>query len=1609
MRCVNQMSKFFTPRSSYYLALNPTTFDPSLKAWEEQQMDLQKVNESRGRMLSRKSRQAAVYSSASSDEDGRNNRDTAASPTFLQPMDNPSTGGGTFHPSQGILDDSSEDENTIHKTRDRASDSQDNSQPSSEVWTRVQNPKRDRKSSAAGNSDTRRQFPDKMRPENSTQAPLQRRNVQKPAEGMGQEKPKQAPKFKPLLTLRKQQTKLSTIHEKEPPPPWTRWGRQDSWELKKSGKLMRRHALIRLDGTLLTTEEKILRRMLTHQAMTGKKITVQNVRDAGISLNMLGKVTPLSQNDLVNGHHGQMKLLILMLKFFLNIEMTLMRVQQSVSSKGMRWSKNTTSSVRDKTVYLANVAEHITDLCNLMHKPHLSDTQSKHTFAKVIEVQRFRQHPEYYCLKEGTREWEKIKVKPREPDEIVQYEHLKLANMLRTAAERNGEVETAQVSQDANVQQDMLIQIDNTTILQCIDKRTRRLSAEEINAVQKRVVHMHDGAGGITSVAFRVCSAAYANTRRPVVAEKYPELCTVLEMELQRRPKAKEVLLRGSQILYCRDLISMQPAPCIKVNGQFFELDLNVANEWHLLYSLPFVPGVHVCNDLRMNNPLPGHKNVIFMSKNLTSKDMQAFKGVIKQEKYKRAFFFAFNSDVTYDKEVKINSAKNKMMIPCAIEALQTIRRYNMGKNKSKALHETSAKDGADKSDETAQHETSATDGADKGDETAQHDTSATDGADKSEEIAMKTFSEIARHKQEQELKDVARRHEELSKAKKLSMELEAKVSMFKSSNYMGTHCFLESEIQTKVNSFYLTQAIKEQELARFLNWGCGVHRNTAEDREEIELKEDQVSALTTDQVIKMQGWCEELCEIFSEKAKKCSNDFVKSEDEQDWGKNLSTEQKGSMKIELSNKEKILLVPGHFEVFQNNNTPVSGIRETIIHVKTIQIPHTSKSNTKALIVDIGEHPKLMQQKINAIFSDYEVKGKWKISDSITNLFAEEATFADVLLFKHKLQTLLACMRGVATETDRYYLLSLCKSIESMQKPKTFLKEKIDYLLEWAFINITKKGQMPRRGMNIDPNSIVQYQPHQPFVLDQVLRELDDKYNRNDKLNVQEQLRTLMSTASHEIDYCVVDIPHVKDVLQGIRKEVDQVVRLAKDSPHDFVLTQNGLHLQVNSELYELHKLVALLESRPEKAKLEQEKWQELLEHRDLQDILPQVCNVIIACVRKHHNILNYAKLDEWTWYEKLDDWTVRFKTEKEVQMLPSLLLYNNVQLDNITMVHEIAKQFYNAVIQDLPNFSDSTKGLQRGNLVQYVWRLLRGFFLPFNKKDIHNREELDKEISRISKKEHFEKTLFLCTRDEEPGIFNPLMWPIKKPLLKLVIELDLVEILQYLWPLTKNFVHAFENGKHIWDACAPAIWNTAFYEKSNRCLKWFLQDSDHQRYLSGNPSENTRPETDDSVTYTNITDKSAQYVKRRRNVKAGYEYHVNAPKIASEHFKATPWQGAELGVYKGDIVDVEPQNGDTSTVQPSLDIAQAGGKHPQDQHRGNAQKQDFEESSPITQRRVQNEPPKDPNTAQNDTRDGQTPRSPPPHKKQTTTADPTNNPYFITNTNRATPVLLTGG
>ena len=1532
------MSNFFKETSSYYLALEPTSFDLSSKAWIQQQADLNLANAKGSGALITRSRGRSVDSSASSGDEKETLRPSANDATFLNPIFHSSVTGDVKSLLPNSSDESEEDSKIKTNQTERGRPDQRNDDIPRKPQSRGKTPgmqrlgvdrtqakkpgsekkpgqswlnaahrgqttdpgqrkegldvHRTQANRAPGSEKKQGQSWLNAAQRGQTTDPGQRKegldvhrtqgnktlgsnpwhaNPSQNTPGLGRNShpAQKTPLGKSDTQQKKGRPRLETVYEKEPNASWTGWGALKDMRVTTSGKrqLERKKCVVNLDGSIASGEVKMLRRILTGNAMQGVRPTVQEVLEPARSLNLLKKTPVLSQDDSVNGHNGQLKLLILMLRFFLQIEKTLMHLQQSVTSKGRIWATEIRPSDRDENVYLDNIKQWIPDLCDIMDRKPSTTAADATAWGHVIEVQRFKQNSEYYCWETDTRLWHKITNvgDKTTPHAVVQHEHLKLARMLLAEAGPSDaqEIRLAKVSEDANVQQGMQIRIDEHRTLQCIDPATRRLSAQEIDAVQKRVLYLHDGAGGITCVAFRLCTGHCPKTSMVVDAKNYPDLCEILEKQLHKKPNASEVLLRGSQILHCRDLISMESTPCIKVRGKIFMLDLNVPNAWNGHKWLNLFKGLHVLNDLRMHCPIGTHNNAIFMSKNLTDEDMHAFKEVVEIKEFKNAFLWAFSSDATDDVRVKVHSARNKMMFPCAIEAWQTCRSKHSSEEKK---------------------------------------------------VPLQNFLHIAELKAEQELEDVARRHQEGSKQKRLGIELNAKACIFKTNCYIGTRAVLNESIRSKVDVFYLTQTLKELQFTPHLSYGSLGHRNTVEHREEMLLKENKVAPLTPYQVSKMPVWIKMVHERISEIAKNLTDAFVRSGYEHQRGVGFHTKDTGITKITLRNNRTISLVPGHVHVLKSDTTQDGNE----MHVMQILQPEHSHGKT-ARITNFGDHRDLMRMPVQTKFTDAHGTNRWNLPQAITKLFDPESTFADVPVFRNKMHKLLAFMSGSATETDRYYLLSLCKSIESLQKPRQFLTEIIDYLLRQTFNKINKQGRMPRLSMSMDPNTKLQYQPHYPYLVDRVLRELDYRYDNTDGFNLQDELDKILSTTVSEVDACIVDIPGVEQVLESVEQEVYDVIMLAMNSPHDFVLMQTGLHLQVNTELYELHKLVTLLQFRPQVATIDENKWREIFKSARLQHILPQVYNAILACLRREENTLE--------WYKTLKQWTENFKMEQDVQMLPSILLYHSVRLDSVTMAHEMAKQFYNSFTQDLPNFSSKEYGLCSGNVVEYVWRLLRGFFLPFKNEIISDRDDLMREIAMISKSEHHERTLFLCTRGEKPGIFNALMWPKKKPLLKLVIERDLVEILEYLWPLTKTFVHAFKNGKDIWKACTPAIWNSAFYHKSNRCLNWFLQSSENEEIvlgcLSSKPGDVIRSKEKDTVTYTNITDKSTQHVKERTKVDPTYEIRdMSRAKIAPQNSKDTPWNGVTLEGYGADITSVQTEHQDSKTTDQRADPKQ---------------------------------------------------------------------------------------
>lgn len=526
---------------------------------------------------------------------------------------------------------------------------------------------------------------------------------------------------------------------------------------------------------------------------------------------------------------------------------------------------------------------------------------------------------------------------------------------------------------------------------------------------------------------------------------------------------------------------------------------------------------------------------------------------------------------------------------------------------------------------------------------------------------------------------------------------------------------------------------------------------------------------------------------------------------------------------------------------------------------------------------------------------------WQLPSEIRERCPSGASLSALFSELDRCRKIFARFRGNAIKFNHCSIEANCRLIDALLHKPSFLAAKTMYLMRRLYQHVTDHPNQNSHALNFTENKISAAQPDQPRLLDRLLQVLDKMYEQNtEKFDPKNALQTLLDRKITDLHHCVPELPTkaslVNELVGELQRDVDAFVK----RPRSLTLTQTGVLFNLQGNLSALHKLCALVEfSLSDSDNLNEDEWKSMLEQIQIDENKRlYACKLLITVAGSQTHISDL--------YENIVQWTEAVLNH--LDPVPSLALLNSVQIDDTVIVHEIARVFYNSITRDLSNFAvgHDKQGLKtdkQNAQYEYVWALLRGYFLPFETCEIRDKSDLVKKIEELKNNpKNYAKTLFLCTRRQGRGVFNALTWPASKPLLKHVIELDLVEILEFLWPLTENFIeHSVQKGGiTFWD-CVPALWNSAFYFKSNRCISWFLQtypgkESLLFETLYEDPCKVWNQERHSNFAkYSNIEDHESEMRSERRYYDANFynttlkTQHVEKDSIDPQHENLKPW------------------------------------------------------------------------------------------------------------------------
>ena len=1257
-------------------------------------------------------------------------------------------------------------------------------------------------------------------------------------------------------------------------------------EISKKGKLINRKISCRImsNGKAADQKDKFVCESLKKKCENGTLLTLKHVRDALKGMETEKKYMDFTSYRL---HDGQGKLFKIEAGLLSDTLLKLLLEQQKISSQGREWQIYTESTERE--VLLKGVGDLCQHFNNLSLRQNAETPGNNMSNMKVVKIQRFAMKNEFWYHDDQKETW---KMLSRQPDtvtklETVQFEHLELAQKLRKAYDANPKhttIKIGRVDVNANIQQGTLIQIAENITLKCSDVKTRRLSAAEACAVRKRIVVFSNGGGGAFNLKFdRSRKAGVDETMVELDKAEFFDLYKALEYELSKNKTAKSLHLRGPRVMWGKDIAQYAKTPYVKIKDKIFILDKFTEKQWHAAELQNLFGHTAIYNEMRQNHPSTIKDNAVFMNKNLRQRDMVEFKDIINT--FQSLFVKVWISDVTDDSQVIPNSERNKIFNPLIVSKCQDLRQ-NPGNTK-----------------------------------------------------LPKEILNILQLMVCQNLEDMAHRQEEFNKEELLRNAFAPHASVDKRNFYdFPGVSVLDEKIRENVCLFKLGHRIDYVQKMREMSFDSLTHKNTGENRLRILLQENQVKPLTETQIMHISEKQQELLSKLLVQGNKCTQEFLLSKTQKEIAKQTGLAANEIRYITCLDQE-LALVQRPFKVEykeknSNQNVVRVSIQKDTINKKeanvlafehgdpimNCKIADTVFANFALEMKNVGANrPKNMQEFRDKNLNDHILAGKtkfstdelnnfqivkpeintclkvqnnfyivqkaddehfWQLSDEVKHFCVDpDAKFSDISTQLAHHMKAFAWYRGSAIEWNHASIIANCKKIDSLSEQKFYLPTSMQMLLENIYARINRRKPGIDHSLNVTANTICQFQPDHPRLVNKLLESLDAAYEADQSVNLENTLKNILSRKQNDFEYCIVDLDNKQTMLDAFANELKIAVDLLLHQPHSFSLSQHGLTFLSQPIIKTLHKICALSQFSTGH-KLVQQDWQNLFKTAIPPEYHTHVCNMIISNATAQRRFL--------TEYMQIINWTESVLSEKTPW--PSLTLYNEYHVKDDVVVHEIAVKYYNSITKDLGNF----ELLESQNYTDYIYRLLRGYFWPF-----------DKNINDVSDMTYmhapdYEKTLFLCTRENgNRGTFNALMWPVKKPLLKLLIELDLVEILKFLWPLSQNFIESFEGGKELWIKCIPALWNSVYYYKSNRCLEWFTELYKDQiplleKCLYENPEKAyDKKISSDTAKYEHLIDRSQQSIKRRK-VDGEEPFFPVDPTFQSENRNAAPWENILL-------------------------------------------------------------------------------------------------------------------
>ena len=1305
------------------------------------------------------------------------------------------------------------------------------------------------------------------------------------------------------------------------------------FRFKRSGKIDNEISRRIVDGNPASEEqikaiEDFMRRM-----NQGELPTLGTLWECSGRMKLLEK--PI--NKQTSTQSGQAKLFMLEASLLLKVQEMAMQAQQKKSSAGRVWSKTLTEGAE---IFLQNVPDlclYFDKTGSTEQQTNDGQYVIIKGFCRKDEVW-CKPDNEKEWVKSSTTPQQSDDIEEVEYHHLCLAKVLHRAYQQQN--KNTDEIKIRGAPIDANVQINMHIRLpgDEPVILKCTDSKTRKLSMEECIAVQRRIVVFSNGAGGDTNMNF-VRSRPDQGLQGATLLdpEQFRDLYQVLQNQLSKNKRAQKLVVRGPHVLWARDVILREGVQYVEIEGKVFFLQKDLVKMWHVRWLQSLFPHFSwIFNEMRQNHPSTIQHNTIFMNKNLKYSDMLDFRRIF--EKYNGMPIVVFFDDHTDDSQVAKSSARNMSYFPLLVKMCQQYRATNDQELLKKILNILRLKIKQDLKDTVHRQKEghdmwSLIQGLNpdafrkKTNLFIPPGCSILQEADKRDQVQAFCLAHAIRWEQSApKLSFDAFTHANSVEQRETQVPSHIKhLSMREISNIDKQQSSWQTEALQKASELteLFIKSFNERKSATDISHVqtatidlCGqnllVHADFEVEllKKDAPIKEDNLFPVAvahrandnTGRVLNLRGFRNFLqrkirnvtfqnfylhfenvgtkvpAGVYETHNSKLSQKILKespglSKNEYQQNNYYVNRQLQNTFIKSGGKDYQIFFNGDnytLKPYSEDSKPI-GIKQ----VADSELARHLANNTLTFSIEAWKKFKIQTKAMelcikagdNYYLLHFSPEKYWKFPEKFINSYPENAPLSAVFSRHAQFMRLCSQFRTNAPQFSHASIMAMCQNIEKMSDHRAYLTENMQALLSVLYDDVTRRHIRLKHALNFTENDTKAVQVDIPRLINRLLTAIDKNFSKiGSKMDFEQALRIELEAEKSDFDNCFPVLDDKDTLLKILQTEVTEAVHDAIEQPRIVSLSQNGVVFALQKTLPTLHKLAALWAFDTSFSVTKQD-WNDKLVHKISANIRTQACNMIISNANSQEKFLHvYTDIMQWT-QEILDAQT----------FWPSIALYHRMQMHSSVILHEIAVSWYNAITQDLVHFeADAGKtGLKRGqNVASYAWHLLRGYFLPFKSgMEVSSHDKLMQKIGSAT----FEDTLFLGGNNERSTTFNPLLWPPNKPLLKHLIELDLVEVLQYVWPLAEKFTNSLEGGPKIWETHMPGLWNSAFYHKSDRCIAWFVgQGGENIKILLKALPKDADPEQEwntklnnEYAKYSHLEDKSLQLVKRRE-YDAGY-------------------------------------------------------------------------------------------------------------------------------------------